>query len=218
LDAQKWYSITQKEILSAGGFGILYHFQGSYTAALMEVYPELMLKKENFFRFQAPEQRRKFLDEFAKSKHFDPLDAEKWYSITKEDIIRAGGRGILNYYNELHMEALAKLYPELGLKLENFLHYQGWKLAEQRRKFFDELAKSKLFDPLDATKWYSVTRKDVTTTKGGNSILHYYKGSFITALIKLYPELILERKKFFLCKRKWENRRQRKLRTHEIVI
>jgi hypothetical protein len=32
------------------------------------------------------ENRRKFLDDFAKSKHFNPLDAEKWYSITQKEI------------------------------------------------------------------------------------------------------------------------------------
>jgi hypothetical protein len=32
------------------------------------------------------EVARKFFDEFARSKNFDPLDAEQWYSITKTEI------------------------------------------------------------------------------------------------------------------------------------
>jgi hypothetical protein len=35
------------------------------------------------------EKRRKFFDEFAKSKNFNPLDAENWYSITKAQILQA---------------------------------------------------------------------------------------------------------------------------------
>jgi hypothetical protein len=33
-----------------------------------------------------PEKRRKFTDEFAKSNDFNPLDAEKWYTIKLRDI------------------------------------------------------------------------------------------------------------------------------------
>jgi hypothetical protein len=33
--------------------------------------------------------RRKFFDEFAHDNQFDPLDAEKWYHISKNDVINA---------------------------------------------------------------------------------------------------------------------------------
>jgi hypothetical protein len=33
--------------------------------------------------------KRDFLAEFARSKNFDPLNAEKWYSITRKDILQA---------------------------------------------------------------------------------------------------------------------------------
>jgi hypothetical protein len=32
---------------------------------------------------------RKFLDQYAKSKKFNPLDVEEWYSVTKNDIVRS---------------------------------------------------------------------------------------------------------------------------------
>ncbi len=32
---------------------------------------------------------RKFFDEFAKSKNFNPLDSERWYAVTKKEILRA---------------------------------------------------------------------------------------------------------------------------------
>jgi hypothetical protein len=37
----------------------------------------------------------------------------------------------------------------------------NWKNEKERRKFFDNLARSKDFDPLDARKWYTITHKDV---------------------------------------------------------
>jgi hypothetical protein len=34
-------------------------------------------------------QHRKFFDDFAKAKGFDPLNAEKWYSVSQKEIIKA---------------------------------------------------------------------------------------------------------------------------------
>ncbi len=34
-------------------------------------------------------QQRKFLDDFAKSRQFDPLDPENWYLVEKKDIMQA---------------------------------------------------------------------------------------------------------------------------------
>jgi hypothetical protein len=33
-------------------------------------------------------KRRKFFDDFAKLKKFSPLDTEKWYSITRKEMLR----------------------------------------------------------------------------------------------------------------------------------
>jgi len=63
---------------------------------------------------------RKFLNEFAESKKFNPLDAEKWYSVTKKEIITAGGGRLLLNYNGSYIKALVKLFPELKLQKENF--------------------------------------------------------------------------------------------------
>jgi hypothetical protein len=43
------------------------------------------------FGLKNPRQQRRFLDALAKSKHFDPLDPEKWYSISAKTIFSAVG-------------------------------------------------------------------------------------------------------------------------------
>lgn len=96
------------------------------------------------------EYRESFFDKLAKSKLFDPFDAEKWHSITHQDIQRAGGNIILSHYNRSGIRALIHLYPELNLKRQNFKQYNGRVDAKQARIFFDEFAKSKGFSPLDA--------------------------------------------------------------------
>jgi len=205
LDAQKWYSILPREILKAGGGGILKYYNGSHIKALTTLYPELKLKREFFFTFQgwkAPNGRRNFFDDFAKSRQFNPLNAENWYSISHREILRAGGGGILLYYKGSYIRALVELYPEVKLESRNFFHS---KASQQQRKFFDNFAKSKQFDPLDARKWYSITEKEIVQA-GGRGIVKYYKGSSIIALIELYPELLLKKENFLHIQ--WRSKRR----------
>jgi len=120
LDAENWYSVTHKEIIRAGGGGVLNYYHGSHVKALVKLYPELMLKRENFWKsrkgWKAPAYQRKFFEGFARSKKFNLLDAEKWYSITRREIKRAGGSGLLKHNNGSHIKALVKLCPELPEK------------------------------------------------------------------------------------------------------
>jgi len=48
LDAEKWYSVNYKELMGAGGSGVLFYHKGSHTRALTELFPELTFKKWNF--------------------------------------------------------------------------------------------------------------------------------------------------------------------------
>jgi len=150
----------------------------------MKLYPELRLRKENFemWKWKSPAMQRSFFDRFARSKHFSPLDTEKWYSVTKKEIIRAGGSGLLKYYNGSNIEAMVKLYPELIWKKGNFFRHEA-------RKFLEEFAMHSNFNPLDAEKWGSVTRREIMQAGGQRLVLKY--GSHIKALMKLYPELRL---------------------------
>jgi hypothetical protein len=92
---------------SKKGSTILNYYNGSFIRALTKLYPELTLKRSNFFHKKGKlllyfkngfidytgcglvklDERRKFFDEFAKSMNFDPLDDEKWYCISKKDIM-----------------------------------------------------------------------------------------------------------------------------------
>jgi hypothetical protein len=82
---------------------------------------------------------------------------------------------VLKYYGGSHIRALTKLYPELNLDKGKFLEHKGYlqcsfmkikfgfiglERIEKRRQFFEKLAKSRNFNPLDAEKWYSFTKSD----------------------------------------------------------
>jgi hypothetical protein len=66
------------------------------------------------------------------------------------------------------------------------------------RVFFDQLAMDKGFHPTkDPLEWYTITRNDVLSKLGqGYDILRKFSYSFKTAIVKSYPELRLEERKF----------------------
>jgi hypothetical protein len=87
-----------------GGSELLRYYNGSLIQALTDLYPELLLNQKNIFHSKGSilyltlqlltlsllewekAQHRKFFDAFAKSKGFDPLQTEKWYSISRKHI------------------------------------------------------------------------------------------------------------------------------------
>jgi hypothetical protein len=48
-----------------------------------------------------------------------------------------------------------------GVRFNDCISIGDWKRYQQRRKFFDNFANSKQFDPLVAENWYSVSHKDI---------------------------------------------------------
>jgi len=69
-------------------------------------------------------------------------------------------------------------------------------LLSQHRKFFNEYAKAKQFDPLNTSRWYLTSQRAIKAWGGTEMLTKYYSGSHITALLKVYPELFLQREKF----------------------
>lgn len=85
-----------------------------------------------------------------------------------------------------------------------------WNTAN-KRKFFDDIARVMRFDPLDASSWYFISSDAVMQFKvprrhklntylrnnqGAVSVLSYYKGSIVSALLHLYPEIGLKKSEF----------------------
>jgi hypothetical protein len=87
-----------------------------------------------------------------------------------------GGSTVLHFYNGSYIRAVTKLYPELKLKHSSFVQSKGLIIIRacspkvtfslerkraERRKFFDEFAKSKGFHPLDVDQWYLISWKEL---------------------------------------------------------
>jgi len=88
-------------------------------------------------------------------------------------------------------------------------------VVDNRKRFFDSFAAKYGFDPLQASKWYSVSSTSVMSEKvthwlsfnccylffndllqGGISVLAYYGKSIARALMAVYPSIGLHEAKF----------------------
>jgi hypothetical protein len=58
-------------------------------------------------------------------------------------------------------EVLSKLPKDPNKTGGKMTTESKWTKPERRRKFFDQLAQFKKFDPLDSEKWYSISQKDI---------------------------------------------------------
>jgi len=192
------------------------YYEGSHVRALMDLYPELNFCRHRFQGVKGNwvevKNRRKFFDDYAKEKCFNPLIALNWYSVKYSDLIRKkGSHRVLAYYGHSYTKALMILYPEVVFDRQSFSRMNlafilfcvinlplgaSWKDNQSRKEFFNSLLNS-------LQKWrpeyeqnlnkgiYSL-RKETIINSGGRGILEYYNGSHIQALIELFPEYDLK--------------------------
>jgi len=162
--------------------------------------------------------RKEFFDSFARNNQFDPLLPRNWYSISIPQIHAAKGAGLLKYYSQLYANedttserqywksilarALASVYPSVDFDIQEFTNPTG---ISYRRRFFDEYAKDKGFDPLFPDNWYYMTKERLALNRGSQSVLGFYNGSVMNALVDAYPNITWMKEKFLLPPGHWKD-------------
>jgi hypothetical protein len=93
---------------------------------------------------------------------FDPLS--NMTSMANE-ITRVGGEGvILRRPQSIYQQGVSQfllLYKMLMTNCNLAIVKSQFKTASDRRRFFDQFAESRDFHPLDAEKWYAVTKNKI---------------------------------------------------------
>eukprot|EP00026_Physarum_polycephalum_P001621 Phypoly_transcript_01623.p1 GENE.Phypoly_transcript_01623~~Phypoly_transcript_01623.p1 ORF type:complete len:1048 (-),score=160.89 Phypoly_transcript_01623:116-2998(-) len=196
--AETWYSLSPSEIRqSKGGRAVMQKFKG-YSAALRALFPDTQFDDSNFQQvpWQKVETRRQFFENYAKDNDFDPLVPENWYSQPRDIIMTIkGAYSIVSYHGTLP-DALIDLFPNIGLEKSRFLNLYAWHKQENRKRFFETYAKAHNFDPKIPDNWYSRSREDILSVSGAGGVLSYHSGSYIKALVDLFPNIGWDKSKF----------------------
>eukprot|EP00026_Physarum_polycephalum_P001576 Phypoly_transcript_01578.p1 GENE.Phypoly_transcript_01578~~Phypoly_transcript_01578.p1 ORF type:complete len:1027 (+),score=73.79 Phypoly_transcript_01578:436-3081(+) len=214
-DPQSWYDVSRHQIYATkGGNTIMTIYKHSLKRALMDMYPNIGLIESKFPKawfhkkhWHIFSNRKKVIESIALRLSFDPRIPANWYRVSIEAFYSDPSvRSMMkNYYGDDRIFALMDIYPDIGLDTTKFNHMKTnhWKYFANRRKFFDEFAVQKSFDPLLPSNWYSVLPNSILQKKGGGSVLYYYDGSLSVALADLYPDIGLNHNQFqFLLNRK----------------
>eukprot|EP00026_Physarum_polycephalum_P001556 Phypoly_transcript_01558.p2 GENE.Phypoly_transcript_01558~~Phypoly_transcript_01558.p2 ORF type:complete len:464 (+),score=75.56 Phypoly_transcript_01558:1715-3106(+) len=231
LNAKSWYTITVKQISSTqkgesllkfcgkvfaklkDGRGMRGYWSRVLATAIKRTYPNIGFTIKEFTAAYGFKRRRKFFEDYAKSRGFDPLEPLNWYNIPKDNFLaERGGMQVLSVYGGSVMNALLDVFPDIGLVKDEFPVPPGhWADPKNQKEFFDTFARNNSFDPLVAASWYSAPLDKFQSMKGYSSILHHFGGSILNGLLKIYPNIGLQKSYFQTLPsgfwNEWQNRR-----------
>eukprot|EP01118_Nematostelium_gracile_P011139 TRINITY_DN3913_c0_g5_i2.p1 TRINITY_DN3913_c0_g5~~TRINITY_DN3913_c0_g5_i2.p1 ORF type:complete len:268 (-),score=55.70 TRINITY_DN3913_c0_g5_i2:3-806(-) len=138
------------------------------------------------------EKERIFFETLA--SHLGFKEREEWYSITKHQVKKHGGEGILKMFNGSVKTALEKIYDDHDWLPWKFEHAPAgtWDTISSQRDFMFYLAKELKITKME--DWYNVSVVQIRE-KGGNRLLNKYDGSpvkMITSLLKEHKWNVLQ--------------------------
>ena len=182
--------LTNDELARYGGSYLLSIYD-SMTQCIESLYnikedewKEKRITRSNFW--DDIENQKKFLDDFA--EHHNINSPHEWKDITSTDIIKYGGRGLIEKYNTWS-EVLSTIYGFNINNLKDFrrrVSYNYWKDPKNVKSFIEKFEqKNRMFETTD---WYRVSIIQLCQTDGGYSLLRRF-GSIYNLLKEVYPNI-----------------------------
>lgn len=206
-----WYSVSQRDVINTmKNHGAMY--RGSFVAALIESYPTIALDPHLFYHkssryWDNTLNRKRFFDDIAAEKGFDPLVAQNWSAVKYREITnRRAGHFLMDKYRESLASALVDVYgmssravKDLRRKRDRVKEKAARKKArmEANRSVLNAVAYANGFEPADIAAWATLQPKHFKSVKGGQRLIEKYKG-ILTCLKAFYPELQHELQKFIV--------------------
>eukprot|EP00026_Physarum_polycephalum_P001051 Phypoly_transcript_01052.p1 GENE.Phypoly_transcript_01052~~Phypoly_transcript_01052.p1 ORF type:complete len:797 (-),score=76.09 Phypoly_transcript_01052:124-2514(-) len=198
-EKSNWRSLFKSFSQSKSGKAIVGKFKNLFLTTFNYLFPgksDASLAQQLYYRV---ENRRKFFEDYAKTHKFNPLLPQNWYKQPITSIMTTkGANGVIHYHNYSVSSALCDLFPDIGIDRTKF-HFREFVsiTPENRRKVFRSYARDNGFDPLIPENWYSQPIHRIMATKGISTVLAYHNQSVPTALLDLFPNIGLEKDKFF---------------------
>jgi len=191
---ENWYLQSSSKIeQNREAESILRYHGNSVAIALLDLFPNIGLDQDRLGLndpWRQADARRKFFEQYAAQNRFDPLVASNWYSQNIDGLRSMKGvRQLLRYHQGSMGQALAELFPHVGVEKRKLRWKSRWGHASKRRQFFVDYAKAKGFDPLAAENWYSQPKKSIFDAKGASGVMQHHNHSLAKALLDLFPDI-----------------------------
>eukprot|EP00026_Physarum_polycephalum_P002904 Phypoly_transcript_02913.p1 GENE.Phypoly_transcript_02913~~Phypoly_transcript_02913.p1 ORF type:complete len:747 (+),score=87.92 Phypoly_transcript_02913:75-2315(+) len=197
-----WYAIRRQDITKIqGAVPILAAFNGSIVNAILHTFPDIGLEKAKFRQvpkshWQSISNRRKYLEQYAKSKGFDPLVTTNWYSVQVADFLIHKGGKVLYQSQESKTSSFAttlkEAFPELKFDDTKFPKTPSYFLKEKanRRQVLENFASRSGFDPLIPKNWYSIHSNVLCADKAVLAVMRMYDKSLVRMLLDIFPSIL----------------------------
>eukprot|EP00026_Physarum_polycephalum_P002272 Phypoly_transcript_02278.p1 GENE.Phypoly_transcript_02278~~Phypoly_transcript_02278.p1 ORF type:complete len:919 (+),score=129.98 Phypoly_transcript_02278:81-2837(+) len=204
--ASTWYAISEDLRKQKEMKGIVAQY-GDYLKALRTFFPQINFQDSKFISLPknywgVVSNRYNYLLKYAEKKGLDPLKAQTWYSLSLDEALQEKEvNAVISYYDHSFRKALLHLFPNIGLDSNKLAPLAENPFGKKfQKKAMVQLACAKGFDPLVASNWYSVEKHSFVDIP---FIARIYQGNFVTALLTIFPDIGLERKKFEHTKKEY---------------
>jgi hypothetical protein len=193
-DFEPWYKLTNKDVIRHGGSVFLRQYDNSLRKALTDLFPEHhwdFTKHGHKFRsyWRSDENKRSALLEIGQKLGIESNEYEKWYKINSEEIMKHGGRTLIEYFKSSISKLVTTVFKEHNWDLTQFAvkprHY--WSKLENQMRFVEEFRKKLKIKPNDYEAWYNLTNMDFKRN-GGAVILGHFNSSMLNLLRGVMPE------------------------------
>lgn len=193
-----WSQVGQRDIIAAGGGGLLHRFGNSLAALLKDAYPDAAIAPRTLGsrrprgHWAVPSNRRAFLEDIARQLQLS--SPQDWRTLRQSTVRAAGGHGLLSYFHGSMTEMIVDSFPHMKDALAPRQRRQSrghWLAVGARRQFLLQLAKEKNIESSSPQGWHALTSTMVRSA-GGGGLLAAYGGSLHAALADSFPELAME--------------------------
>jgi len=193
-EKEKWYSVSTRRFIEAGGEVLLKKYQGSLYYLLSAVFPGTFWDPLRFVKvphkyWEEPRHQRAFMDALALKLGFSPSEFDRWYKVPLRVVIANGGRGLLAQQGNSLSRLLQSVYPTHSWDVARFdkVPHNHWTSLSHQRAFLSELAVKVGMKEGDMEEWYSVTQQ-LLIDHGGAGVLAQHRYSIPTLLKAVYPD------------------------------
>jgi len=192
VDKAGWYSISNQRLKELGGKTLLNRYNGSLSAILNAVYPEVAWQPSLFASlprnyWKSESNRKRFMDELGAKLGIIEKEREGWYKVSSQTLSDHGGSALYKEFHGSMLSLLQATYPEVAwdpLKF-NKAPQNYWSDEKTQRAFMEEI--SPKLGVKELSDWYKVSNQ-LLVDHGASGLLTRYGGSLSALLAKLYPD------------------------------